>query len=379
MASVFSPVMPLYIRSLGIGEKGWGIIAMFQAVGMVATEWLWGALSDRGRRMRYALFSLIIMSILYPLYTFHDLFRYLLVIQVLFGAFSIIIGPVSRAIVTDHSPNESIGFSMAIWSVTMTIGTMIGNIVGSYIADVFGFEKSFYLSSILSLLGVFATYATSRAMPETVENREFELSVFEGLKKGLGLLISNPSLRILLFIAVSSFAAYSVLMTFLPLYASDMIGMSIIEIGMLRSVMSLTSLIATVFFGKISDSINKRHLVAGGFLGATIFFIAYPFLKAKILVYLVSIGVSIFMSVYPLVVAMVADLTPRNLLGLSMGVFGSFEDTGFMIGPAIYGLVWTIYQPGYVFLTSAVFTIICFIMILRNLSHKPVTNARLED
>jgi DHA1 family bicyclomycin/chloramphenicol resistance-like MFS transporter len=167
MASVFSPVMPLYIRSLGIGEKGWGVIAMFQAVGMVATEWLWGALLDRGPRMRYALFSLIVMSVLYPLYTFHSLFRYLLVIQVLFGSFSIIMGPISRAIVTDHSPRESIGFSMAIWSVTMTIGTMIGNIGGSYIADVFGFEKSFYLSSILSLLGVFATYVTSRAMPET--------------------------------------------------------------------------------------------------------------------------------------------------------------------------------------------------------------------
>ena len=79
--------MPLYVVSLGVGEKEWGFLAMSLAIGMVLFEWLWGALSDRGNRMVYALFSLAVMSVIFPLYTIKSLLPYFFLLQLFLGVF----------------------------------------------------------------------------------------------------------------------------------------------------------------------------------------------------------------------------------------------------------------------------------------------------
>jgi MFS family permease len=100
--------------------------------------------------------------------------------------------------------------------------------------------------------------------------------------------------------------------------------------------------------------------VSGGFFIASIFMISYYFVETRTLTYLVSIGVSIALSVSPLMIVVLSKTSPKEHLGMSMGIFGSFEDLGAMIGPAIYGLVWASFQPGYIFIVSGVAQLISF-------------------
>jgi len=70
--------------------------------------------------------------------------------------------------------------------------------------------------------------------------------------------------------------------------------------------------------------------------------------------FLFSALVSICLSVAPLITAVISEFTPREHMGMSMGILGSFEDIGMVAGPALYGFVWAAYSPRHIFIVSGV-------------------------
>jgi len=128
--SVIGPIMPLYMRSLGVEVMEWGILAMSHSVGMVLSEWFWGMLSDRDDRRIFIAISLVGMSVIFPLYTFNIMRPYFIVLQFIMGALAVINAPNTRALTSDYS-KETIGISMSLWSAVMTLGVMVGAITGS--------------------------------------------------------------------------------------------------------------------------------------------------------------------------------------------------------------------------------------------------------
>lgn len=350
--SVNSPVMPLYINSLGISEQGWGLLAMAMAIGMVLFEWLWGALSDRGNRLVYGTVALAGMAVIFPLYTFQWLIPYFAVLQFMFGVFSITLGPISRSIVADYSTPGSLGMTMSLWSVFMTVGTMVGSLLGTFIAEVWGFQYAFYASSILALLGAVASLLSTRLY--RVEKDGPIPGLSEAVRGGFSGLMSDPSIRMLMIVSVVAFMARSVIWTFLPLYASVHVGMSTMEIGILTASTSLVTLVASVVVGKLSERMGSVGLSRWGLLLASFFIFAYYFADTPFQMFLFSALVSVCLSVAPLITAVISEFTPREHMGMSMGILGSFEDIGMVAGPALYGFVWAAYSPRYIFIVSGV-------------------------
>jgi len=359
--SVSGPVMPLYIRSLGVGVTGWGMLAMAHAVGMVLFEWFWGALSDRMDRRVFVVVSMLGTSVIFPLYTLRGLIPYFFVLQFLIGALAVILGPVSRALVSDNSPPGSLGMSMSLWEVVMTLGHMIGAVVGSYVAQVRSFEQVFYLSSALSIIGGFAVLITLR---RGVERRPRGVGDELSIRKGLRSLISRPSIRFFFCIALTSFMARSVLWAFLPLYASEVVGMTTVEVGMVFAVMSLTQLVAAPIFGRLSYRFGRRRLVIAGFSFTSLMLFLFSFVATPLQLFAAVIGVSVCLSVNPLLLAMLFEATPSRLRGMSMGVYGTFEDMGLMMGPPLYSLIWSVYSPGLAFLSGAAIQSVSLVLIL---------------
>ena len=360
--SINGPVMPLYVNSLGISEKSWGLLAMSMATGMVLFEWFWGALSDRGNRLIYAVISMVAISLIFPLYTVQALIPYFFVLQFLFGSFCISMGPVSRSVVSDHSSPESLGMSMSLHTVFMTIGSMVGSILGAFIATTWGFHSTFYMSSILSAIGVATTAISMKRYGKQEEKPRIKIG--DAMKAGFSNLLSNPSVRLLMIVSSITFMARTVIWTFLPLYASILIDMSTLEIGFLISLTSLISLVASVVVGKLSEKFGNDTLTLAGFLLAALFFFAYFFAKSAMHIYLISIMLSVCLSVSPLLTAMISELSPSEHMGMSMGIHGSFEDVGAMLGPAISGMVWAALSPKYIFIVSGVTQLIGAILVV---------------
>lgn len=342
--------MPLYMRSLGFSVTDWGMLAMSHALGMVLFEWFWGFLSDKVDRRVFVAISLIGMSIIFPLYTFKGPVQYFIILQILMGALAVINGPITRALVSDYSSAGTIGMNLSLWSVIMTIGRMVGSVAGSYTAQILSFEQSLYISSIMSISGGLAALTEVRGRNHReIQEPKKDTKMMEEVKT----LMSDTSIWILLSVGATSFMALTVTSSFLPLYASEVVGMSLVEIGSIPFIMSLTMLLAAPIYGKISNRTGNKPLLIFGFSLATMMLLIFSLVETPLQIFLVSVGLSIGLSASPLVVAILYEVTPRRLFGLSIGMYGSFEDLGMMMGAPLYGFVWSLYAPHYIFLVGA--------------------------
>ena len=348
--SVSGPVLPLYVRSLGIEIMDWSLLATAHAVGLIFFEGMWGTLSDRVNRTKMLVVALICMSLVFPLYTFKGFVPLFFVLQFAVGALAVAIGPTTRAMVADMVPVESRGYYMSLWFTFFILGGMIGPILGTAIASAMGYEYAFYASSAVLILGAIISGKVLKGIPSDVNLKR---SDGEGVLKGARTLISIPSVRYVFLLAVFMLSGMPAIRSFLPIYASEQLGMSDVAIGTMLTASMALQLIVNPVLGRASDRFSKRWLIAAGLVGTIVMFFAYPWASTPLQLAMVTLGVSAFMTVMSLSLAMLSQVAPRGLSGMAMGLYGSSEDLGLIIGPILYGYIWNTYSPSSIFLAGA--------------------------
>jgi len=352
--------MPLYVQSLGIGPVAWGVLASAWAVGMFSVEWVWGNLSDTRDRRWLMLVSALFMSVLYVLFTVHMLIPIFIVLELASGALGVAVGPITRTYVSSQSPEKSMGLFASLWWASLMLGQVIGPIVGSFIAETLSFAYSFYASSILSLvlalfiLWVFPTDTKRR--PKTRQS-----NILRDLKFVLGL----RSARLLFLSATLVFVGRALIIAFLPLYASSVINMSVIEVGVLVASLYAAELISTPALGWLSDRFGVKRTAVLSYAISAFLFLLYFLAKTSYQVFLVSIALGVGLSGLFLLLALIPTVASSGTYGKVIGAYGSFEDLGIVIGPIIYGFVWSVYGPLYIFLVCAVAQFLAAFLVLR--------------
>ena len=341
------PVLPLYIEKLGIGIVGWSTLAAMFALGMFLFEWVWGSLSDRTNRRHLLIFSLSCMSAIFILYTRHGSFFFFLVLQLLSGAVGVVVGPTTRASVSEESSLKSAGLYASGWWVFSSIGRIIGPLIGTYIAQSWSFEYSFYTSSALSVLLIFIVFWS---FPPSRQLAGRSKSMIYALNSTL----RRHSAQFLFLSAIFAFMGFSIVRAFLPLYASGRVGMSTVEVGTLISTVAASQLVAILFLGWLSDRFGRKPMTIIGFLLCSGSFLLYLFANTAYQIFLVSIAAGLGLSATSLLLAIVPDVTPKRMYGTVVGIYGSCEDLGIIMGPLVYGLVWSAIGPVYIFVASSV-------------------------
>ena len=62
---------------------------------------------------------------------------------------------------------------------------------------------------------------------------------------------------------------------------------------------------------------------------------------------------------------MIPDVTPSRMYGAAVGVFGSFEDLGSIVGPLLFGFVWATFGPIYIFAVTSVTQLAAAFLVLK--------------
>ena len=348
-ASINGPVMALYVKSLGIGIMEWSLLAASAAMGMFLLEWVWGALYDRVDRRLLMILSVLGMSILFPLYTIQKFIPFFLVFMFISGAIGIALGPITRAYVSDATPRESIGLFSGLWWAFSILGRTIGPLLGAFIAQVWSFQLAFYLSTLLSLVTVVLIIMTFPK--EQASQRVDSLTLISDLKSVLRL----RSMGFLFLSTLFAFMGVALMRSFLPLYASEQVGMSTLEVGVLFSATSAVQLIALPSLGWVSDEFGRRRTVLLGFgltsLAFLLFFLAGNPTQLMIVSLIVSAGLS---ASSLLLLALIPDVASDGAYGAVVGVYGSIEDVGLIIGPVVFGLIWSLYTPVLIFAAGSI-------------------------
>jgi len=354
--TITGPVLPLYIEALGIGIVGWSTLAAAFALGMFLFEWVWGSLSDRTNRRYLLIFSLSCMSAIFALYTLHGSFFFFLILQLLSGAVGVVVGPTTRASVSEGSSLQSAGLYASVWWVFSSIGRIIGPLVGAYIAQSWSFEYSFYASSAISVVTVLVVLLS---FPQSRQLAGRSRSMIYGLNSTL----RRRSARFLFLAAVFAFMGFSIVRTFLPLYASGRVGMSTVQIGTLISTVAASQLVALLFLGWVSDRFGRKPMAIVLFLLCSGSFILYLLANTVFQVFIVSTAAGLGLSASLLLLSLVPDVTPKRMYGTVVGIYGSCEDLGIIMGPLVYGLVWSAIGPVYIFVAASITQILAAALV----------------
>ena len=227
--TVNGPVMPLYVRSLGVSVSQWSFLATSLAIGLISFEAFWGSMSDRINRIRILVLSMVLMSCILPLYTFPCLLPYFFIFQFLIGAFFVMVGPTSRALIADLSPDNRLGFNMSLWSTCVAIGGIMGPVLGGWITQNYGYPTAFYTSTVILLIAAILTFTTGKDRPKTEVIGGGPSELVKSFKE----IIADPRIRITFLMALSIYVGVSAVRSFLPIYASEFYGMDEVSIGLM--------------------------------------------------------------------------------------------------------------------------------------------------
>lgn len=140
----------------------------------------------------------------------------------------------------------------------------------------------------------------------------------------------------------------------LPLYLEQIAGISLVQIGLLGSIFSISMMFTPLLSGRISDRYGERVPISAGFL--MIFFAYLIFLQAGdyigFAITWAIFGVSVGL-LSPAYQSLISKVVPQKNLGIFTGMFRS--SMGFISLPAPYigAQLWERFNPRIPFILTA--------------------------
>ncbi len=131
---------------------------------------------------------------------------------------------------------------------------------------------------------------------------------------------------------------FGIVIPFLPLYA-ERLQVSAFGIGLILSSYSLMQLVCAPLLGRLSDHYGRRPIIMLGLLGSSLGYVIYGF-AASFTVLLISRAVhGACAGTVSTAQAYVADTTSDSERANGMGMIGAAFGLGFVLGPALGGLL----------------------------------------
>jgi len=180
-------------------------------------------------------------------------------------------------------------------------------------------------------------------------------------------------------LVVFYFMVYTLVSNFLQYYSIGLFHGTVEEAGYVIGAARGAALISGVLLGSLVDRWGAHRaapvgflLLAGGALGTWIS-LTYAEMVASTLVLATGAG---WLGVTLLPMAL-AGVRPANQ-GTAVGVFGSFEDLGLILGPLLFGVVYSALGPRDLFPVAAALALLALVLALaaRSVRAGPLTERR---
>lgn len=350
--SLPNPVMPLYLTSINIGPALLGTMLSVGMLGMAIGETGWGWFADK-TGIRIAMIAGTFFTGLSVL-----LFVFTESIPVIFGVFfiwgflrSAVFGPIRGYIGTAAPPDKKATF-MAFSAVMLSASSSLGALPSGFLADAFGYHSVFYASLGVSLAAgivVLAGLKLNKVSAGTAADEKISEENHPGKK------FSLYSLTPMCIVTVLRFLGMGCMMTFMPLFATEVVGIELAMVGVLFTTGGMVILFLSVPTGILADRLGKKSMMITGMIlsAGAMAGVAYAGSFAWLVLFMAlnSAGMALFS---PAALGLLSDSVPRNRQSTAMGFYGGVcENTGIMGGSALGGIIWDTFGPQSTFFSGA--------------------------
>ena len=339
--SLIIPVLPSYAMSLGADELTIGVIFGVFSIALLLFSIPIGLLSDRtGRRpiMVCGMLSLAAATIVFALSTNIYVLIVARIIQGLSGAATWSAG---LALLADtYGPEErgeKLGFAMSI----MSVGMLLGPVIGGLIYDHLGYVPTFVIPAIVaSTIGIL--FLLGKAPYPAIEKSD-GTSYLKPIRQAPLVFFTCVA------IVVIGAGTFGIVEPYMPVYLYDTFAATPTAIGLAFGFMSLLSAVTQPLAGRLYDRHGGRVLISVGLIASACVIamaISMPTLLLTAAVFaLVGCTISFVLSpMMPLLSDMYGSGAEGGSQGFAYGVYNTLFSLGLALGPFAGGLAITTFS-----------------------------------
>ncbi len=334
---VLSPLGAILLEELNIGTSQFGFVVSAYAFSAGASGLLAAGFADKFDRKKILLFFYVGFLIGTALCASATDYHFLLVARIVTGIFGGVIGSVSFAIISDLFSVQVRGRVMGFVQMAFAASQILGLPIGLWLANRYGWHSPFWMIVIVGLVVGVAIVVYFRPVTAHLSTRS-EKNPFLHLWHT----VSRPDyLRAFLTTTLLATGGF-MLMPFGSAFGIHNLGLTMDDLPVLYGITGIFSIIFGPVNGKLSDSIGKFRVFAGGSLVMIIMVAIYTNLSTTPLWVVVILNVIIFIGISARMIASSALMTsvasPQDR-GAFMSINSSVQQVAGGIASAVAGMI----------------------------------------
>jgi MFS family permease len=338
-------LIPAYAEQLGAGYLDLGLIGTVRSLPYTFLPVIAGYLGDRFGRRRLYLLSIFAVGSATLLLAATRTIEGILAVQVVLGIGLSLFWPISEALVSEISSLHERASAIGMYAVAWGAGFLIGPFIGGIIAQLMGFQSTFFVAGALILITAGASVVTIRGEQKRHGDikRASARPSWEVLSAALPMLLVQIPYAIVLAFVTSIFPGYAI-----------QSGLTPSEVGLLLSGFGFVRTAAFSLSGRLGR-IGERKSTGFAFLVMIPVLLMIPLNRTFIGLFVDSCLIGALIGIiYPQTVAYVSKRSPSENLGFAIGAYETIFGIGFAAGPILSGSIAQIVGPEFALFILAV-------------------------
>jgi MFS family permease len=341
------PVLPLFVRSLGVGYGGIGILLSIFGFARLFGDLIGGSIVDRKGERWTAITGMAILGTCSVATGLAPNYAFALLSWGLAGIGSAILFASLFSYILKVAPKEGTARTLSLFFGAFNIGAIAGSGAGGVIAEVFGFASPLFVyAGVL----VIAAFVYLRFVPVLPPRNAPEAPGLGTVAGDIGSPPSEPVLAVRDLLKVRGFVTAlllnfmylwlvaTVFNTLLPLFGRDELDMSPGAIGVVLSIAIAAEFIVLFPAGSLADRHGRKPVMIPSLIALLIFTVAMGWATSPVMLAIVMSFLA-FSSGFAGVpaAAILSDVVPTEQSGRGVGAFRFCGDLGFFLGPLVAG------------------------------------------
>lgn len=328
--SLISPVLPGLRDAFGVTDAQVGLVITIYTLPGAAIAPFAGLAADRLGRRRIIIPLLLIFGLAGSAIALTDSFTTVLALRFLQGIGASALITLAVTLIGDHYEGQQRSAAMGANGSVIASGAAFYPLVGGALGAI-RWNVPFAFYGVAVVLGILAVFLLTEPAVDTSRSFRAYLDEIRAVILSPAILAVNGAV-LLVFLLF-----YGAVLTAVPLLLSDDFGLGSDRIGILLSLVAVTSAAVSFMYGRFSRARTIPQLITIGFAcyGSGLVGIAVadsiPLIGASLLVFGAGFG---FMM--PSVDLAIAEIVPEDLRAGTMGVRTSMLRVGQTIGPVVF-------------------------------------------
>lgn len=364
--TMIMPFLSLYIDTFGdyspaYVQKWSGLIFGATFVSAFIMSPIWGRVADKYGFKPILLINGVGLATSVFFMSFVQSVEVFFLLRLLMGIVTGFI-PTSLAFISSQTTREEAGKMLGTLQMGNVSGMLFGPMFGGLLADAFGFQYTFIITSVTLLTAALIVLFGIREKTKVKNKRAIVYSRKTILK---GLFQHRLMLNVMVVTAIIQIGNFSV-QPLLSLYVAELTDAKDVAFlaGLTFSAAGLGNLLFARHWGRLGDDIGYEKVLSALLLLSFLFVIPQAFVTQlwQLMICRLLFGIAVG-GMIPITTALVRREAPLEIQGEVMGYNTSFRFLGNIIGPMFGGIISGFIGISSVFIVTAIFFLVGFVFL----------------